>query len=531
MAVVGPLGRPLRAMLALALVVHLASGQALITRGTPTTPISTATTSATSTPSDTPHPTTLTSAVENSTAESTVTASETSTAVTSEPEPAPASPPPPGTATLSYSSGALSSGCTQNENSWRIGNCRSFDWSTTRDLGGGELQITYVSDESSYRDRNDATAIIVNGATLATLVNTGCNPTPCTATLVWPQGATTLQIVSTSSSSSASFHLSIQTIVHIPTIPSYHVVASGFKCGNGSADLEARAGTYLRDPNMTPGLCRETVATTSPSSSYFAFVHSGEESPGCIVCRQGWDPATMIGFAETDLCAVTATDPSTATSRSTTTPGGSLPTTPSATTAEAPGQGVARSGDDRKGGWISMALGVLVLGTAAALLGYRRWSSTGPERHVQLDPTASSDIVSNPVFSQHDGTTREPTASDLGRSSSATGGGGVVYGALNPTYGPAPSPPQSARGPALAKYDHLTVEPRDAVYEAPDDANATVSLAGSGTVIYGALDPTYGAASSQPPTPSGSTSDCQYDHLTAEPRDAVYEAPEPDATA
>ena len=46
-------------MLALALVVHLASGQALITRGTPTTPISTATTSATSTPwSDTPHPVT-----------------------------------------------------------------------------------------------------------------------------------------------------------------------------------------------------------------------------------------------------------------------------------------------------------------------------------------------------------------------------------------------------------------------------------------------------------------------------------------
>ena len=84
----------------------------------------------------------------------------------------------------------------------------------------------------------------------------------------------------------------------------YHVVAPGFRCGIGSADLEARAGTYLRDPNMTPGLCRETVATTSPNSAYFAFVHSGEESPGCIVCREGWDPDTMNAFGETDLYAV-----------------------------------------------------------------------------------------------------------------------------------------------------------------------------------------------------------------------------------
>ena len=168
-----------------------------------------------------------------------------------------------GTTTLSYSLGALSSGCTQNGSTWRIGNCPSFDWSTTRDLGFGEFQITCeseasrtssrsplpgclpqlllapdpfvyssysdppssisplhltdLSDESSNRDRNDATAIIVNGVTLTTLVNTGCNPTPCTETLAWPLGAATLQIVSTSSRSEAYSHLTIQTIVHIPT--------------------------------------------------------------------------------------------------------------------------------------------------------------------------------------------------------------------------------------------------------------------------------------------------------------------------
>ena len=74
-----------------------------------------------------------------------------------------------------------------------------------------------MSDESSHRDRNDTTAIVVNGVTLTTLVNTGCNLAPCTETLAWPPGAATLQIVSTSSSSVESYHLSIQTIVHIPT--------------------------------------------------------------------------------------------------------------------------------------------------------------------------------------------------------------------------------------------------------------------------------------------------------------------------
>ena len=65
--------------------------------------------------------------------------------------------------------------------------------------------------------------------TLTTLVNTGCNPTPCTETLAWPLGAATLQIVSTSSRSEAYSHLTIQTIVHIPTTgkPAPQPVAPG----------------------------------------------------------------------------------------------------------------------------------------------------------------------------------------------------------------------------------------------------------------------------------------------------------------
>ena len=62
--------------------------------------------------------------------------------------------PPAGTTTLSYSLGALSSGCTQNNNTWRIGYCRSFDWSTTRDLGGGAFQITCESEASRTSSRS-----------------------------------------------------------------------------------------------------------------------------------------------------------------------------------------------------------------------------------------------------------------------------------------------------------------------------------------------------------------------------------------
>lgn len=159
----------------------------------------------------------------------------------------------PGTTTLSYSLGALSSGCTQNE-TWRIGNCRSFDWSTTRDLGGGELQITYLSDESSYRDRNDATAIIVNGVTLTTLINTGCNPTPCTETLAWPLGigTATLQIVSTSSNGMYDRHLMIQAMVHIPITDTIEVYGAPSTTDDGAP---SQASCPSSHPNAVACRC------------------------------------------------------------------------------------------------------------------------------------------------------------------------------------------------------------------------------------------------------------------------------------
>ena len=120
---------------------------------------------------------------------------------------------------------------------------------------------------------------------------------------------------------------------------------------------------------------------------------------------------------------------------------------------------------------------VLVLGAAAAWLGHRRWSNAERHRsHEQLDPVASTNMVSNPVYGQI-GTARQPAA--------------------------------------------------DAVYSALADREASSPPAGSGASAYSALSPTYGAASSRPPPrpASGSSSPDQYDHLAAEPRVAVYAVP------
>jgi len=139
-------------------------------------------------------------------------------------------------------------------------------------------------------------------------------------------------------------------------------------------------------------------------------------------------------------------------------------------------------------------------------------------------------VNNNNTPRQPDATAVNSALGERGTSAPSADSGGATaaaYGVLRPTYGAVPSqPPQPARGSTLAQYDHLTVEPREAVYEVYD-ADAPVSPDGSGTVAYGGLRPTYGAASPQQPRPASGSA--RYDHLdvgtrgAGQPAQAAYD--------
>ena len=112
--------------------------------------------------------------------------------------------------------------------------------------------------------------------------------------------------------------------------------------------------------------------------------------------------------------------------------------------------GAAGGGDNRQeAGWWLLLTIVLVLGaTAAALVGYHRWSNSKRfQSHEQLDPAASTAMVSNPVYGQlnNNNTSRQPDTAavysalvERGPSAPSAGGGAAVdaYGIFAPPTGP-----------------------------------------------------------------------------------------------
>ena len=112
---------------------------------------------------------------------------------------------------------------------------------------------------------------------------------------------------------------------------------------------------------------------------------------------------------------------------------------------------MARSNDDGQGSglWIALTI-VLVLGSAAALFRYRRRSNTESyQSREQLDPVASTDMVTNPVFGPL-GTNRQPAS--LPRPAAA-----AVYSALaDQGSGTAADP-----GLHMVAYEEADIDPND----------------------------------------------------------------------
>jgi len=109
------------------------------------------------------------------------------------------------------------SGCLHNAIYFRLANYRSVMWtSNTLSLGAGVLRIAYHTDEDYYRDPRDTMAVAINGATVATLFNTGCSVGVCHTTVPYPAGRVVIQVTAASSNAQRGLHMQINQMVHIP---------------------------------------------------------------------------------------------------------------------------------------------------------------------------------------------------------------------------------------------------------------------------------------------------------------------------
>ena len=106
------------------------------------------------------------------------------------------------------------SGCDNGGSGWRLYNCRTAEWAGTLDLGPGELDIMFHSDESGKRNPSDTMTIFVHGVEALVMVNTGCYPDVCSYKLEWP-GPGALKIVQTSSKDEGHYHAQISRISHL----------------------------------------------------------------------------------------------------------------------------------------------------------------------------------------------------------------------------------------------------------------------------------------------------------------------------
>jgi len=78
---------------------------------------------------------------------------------------------------------------------------------------GGSITITFISDENNNRDKQETMEVLVDGVVAGTVLNTGCNPDACTATVPWSASAQTLEVKATSATPQWRNHMSIKSMV------------------------------------------------------------------------------------------------------------------------------------------------------------------------------------------------------------------------------------------------------------------------------------------------------------------------------
>ena len=190
----------------------------------------------------------------------------------------------------------------------RLGDCTSVIWaSTPLSLGAGLLTITFGSNEAGGPSQRDRTTVSIDGNVTLTLVNTGCYPARCTATMPWPPGAHNLMINSSSAGSITSDHMYIASVVHTasPRWPAQSPDRDFVLQQSGSCSIPVTtfqgcswAAAALRDAGMlsanfpiVAGRDGAVSTSTDPPFCYregesLKFDAEGENTGGCTASDQ-----------------------------------------------------------------------------------------------------------------------------------------------------------------------------------------------------------------------------------------------------